>query len=124
MLDNPTDLGYAETMTTTSYTIKSLHYQRNGVGGEGFFYVAFDFKEDGRKHSLIAVMPHRYLEESEAHQIQPEYTYIIDPENLESGWRGDRMGYVLCPWVDANKDAAWPSLYPETAKLFPVKLRG
>lgn len=111
-------------MTKTSYTIKSLDYQRNGVSGEGFFYVTFDFKEEGRKHSLIAILPQKYNEDTETHETQPEYTYVIDPENLESGWRGDRMGYILCPWVNAHENSAWPTLYPEDADIFPVKLEG
>lgn len=111
-------------MTKTSYTIKSLDYQRNGSSGEGFFYVTFDFKEAGRKHSLIAIMPDKYIEERDSYGLQPEYTYVIDPENLESGWRGDRMGHTLCPWVESHREAAWPTLYPEEANVFPVKLWG
>lgn len=106
----------------STYIIKSLNYQRNGVGGESFFQLEFDLIESGQTHSLIAVIPQKYSEAKDDHETQPEYTYVIDPENMRSGWRGDRIGYALCGWVDANQESAWPTLYPEKANVFPVRI--
>lgn len=108
----------------STYIIISLAYQRNGMSGEGFFQVEFVLTEDGRSTALIAVMPDRYDEETEEHSVSPTHTYVINPSDKDSHWRGDRIGSLLCPWVEANRDAAFPSLYPETVSLFPAEVHG
>ena len=107
------------------YTITDIQYQRNGVSGEGFFSVAVDYSETprGQKTHLIAVMPHKYDEVTDTHRTEPEYTYVIDPLNLDSGWRGDNFGRALCGVVDENSNAAFPTLYPEARKVLPIRIK-
>lgn len=107
-------------------TIHALEYNRNGVSGEGFWSVEFDLSETarGEKTRLIAVMPEIYFEEEDAHHTDATRTYVINPGDIRHNYRGDNIGAVLGPWVNANNDAAWPDLYPETKKIFPAKLVG
>lgn len=108
-----------------NYTITDIQYQRNGSSGEGFFSVAVDYSDTprGQKTHLIAIMPQKYDEGTGTYRCEPAYTYVIDPLDLASGWRGDNFGLALCEVVDENSNAAFPDLYPEARKVLPLRIK-
>lgn len=75
---------------TYRYIINEVNSQRNGVSGEGFFVVKFSYMEIekdggiGSRDELMAVMFN-----------DPSRTAIIDPNDLNSHWRGDMFAPTL-----------------------------
>jgi hypothetical protein len=59
-------------------------YHRNGVSGEPFYLIDFTLweEEDEEGIDLLAVMTEKQC-------------YIIDPENINNKFRGDRIGDEL-----------------------------
>lgn len=97
---------------TTQFTIHGLSYQRNGVGGEGFYTVDFFLEEPYESCArLIAVIPASLRTYDMNNGDVP--CFVIDPTNpLESKWRGDTIAAGLIDaglWqrIDADDEARW-----------------
>lgn len=110
-----------ESRPDETMTLLELGYQRNGVSGEGFYHAVFDYQSWGWTTSnrddgsmvfrLHAIIPSEVVEVG-ATEDAKKYTglhrvYVFDPTDLDSHWRGDRMGYNLVPLVKAHTDACW-----------------
>lgn len=73
---------------------KKMFFQRNGIGGEGFFILNFNwFDADGKKgENFVATFSVKKGEEKE---INTETCRVINPNDLSLGWRGDNFGYDI-----------------------------
>lgn len=74
-------------------TINDHEWHRNGVGGAPFFTVAFTLIEDGKPMDLIAIT--RAIDDYTT-DVVSEWM-VIDPTDMHSNWRGDRIGHHLKP---------------------------
>lgn len=69
-------------------TIKEHGFQRNGVGGEGFYYFRISFKDDSSKlREAIATLT---VEDDDPTQFNGSCR-VVTPDNLEDHWRGDNF---------------------------------
>ncbi len=85
-------------------TIKHIKYNRNGVGGEGFYSMVF-FHEDnsGEICRLIAIVNETDIEEY--NDSSYSRVYVISPDEMDCDWRGDTMGeYVINSVKDYCKE--------------------
>ena len=91
-----------------SIKLNTQEYHRNGVGGEGFYTVAFTLTEYNETTELIAVIPSALRDYDLNDGGIP--CYIINPANpLTSKWRGDSilsdlLQEDLWEWIDAEND--------------------
>lgn len=70
--------------------IKKHGYQRNGVGGEGFYYFLITFVDDSnKKREAIATLTVESDENSDLPQKFNGSCRVITPDNLDDHWRGD-----------------------------------
>lgn len=78
--------------------IKSVNYQRNGVAGEGFFAVRFDWKDElGKNRRMIATV---FVDEDEnGDYLGSEYYGVVDIDEPLECWRGDNFVAVLFPAI-------------------------
>ena len=78
-------------MENVLYKLSNLNYQRNGIGGEGFFSIFAELKEYSIKDSVIIT-----FEEDESKRIVIISTCrVVSITNPKSSWRGDNIGYEL-----------------------------
>lgn len=72
--------------------IHGWHYQRNGSGGESFYTVEFTHTDmPGRRMLAIIEAHYRY----EHPEMGWQGTFVIDPADLSSKWRGDVLYHDL-----------------------------
>lgn len=79
-----------------SVKIIEYGYQRNGIGGEGFFYFLISFKSDnGKTRRAIATL----INDTDKNGEYPEKfngsCRVITPNNLADHWRGDNFEYEI-----------------------------
>lgn len=85
-------------MNPMKLTINDHEWHRNGVGGAPFYSIAFTLTEDGRDNELVAIT--RAIGDYETDVISE--WMVIDPDELHSNWRGDRIAHTLKPMMDAR----------------------
>ncbi len=82
-----------EKYSTEECKIKKINYQRNGVGGEGFWSIEFITKEN--KKRLIGIINAEDLRKEDGNTR----FYVVNPKNIFQGWRGDNFGVYLVPII-------------------------
>jgi hypothetical protein len=100
-------------MSDWTITIHEVKFHRNGVGGAPFYTARFDLAEEGETATdLIAIFydPRTGAEAGPWSERDELFgaTAIIDPLNLSSSWRGDRLhdDVVLAARVHPDGKAA------------------
>ncbi len=100
--------------STDCYKINKIDYNRNGIGGEGFYSVDFTFVPKEGEYTdpkltfkMIGIINDDDLEKEDG------YTrfYVVTPKNIFMNWRGDNIGYAIIPglkkwhkdWIDGKK---------------------
>jgi hypothetical protein len=69
--------------------LSKLNYQRNGIGGEGFFSVICTDWNDYKGEFLVTFIT---LEGDEIDSTSCRVVYLKDPKD---SWRGDEMSCIL-----------------------------
>jgi hypothetical protein len=106
------------------YTILSVDYQRNGVSGQGFYDVRFILEQEGDRPQFLAAIiesgsipddavPWRKFGAIKWHIIDGTHTFVIDPMNPTSHWRGDRVGAPILRFL-ARHDGCAHYLYSDS----------
>lgn len=89
----------------SSLKIDSVRYQRNGSGGEGFFAVAFRFRQGQVWTPLVAAV-HTGFGDDDG-KFLPERTCVICPERPEECWDGPAFAPTLIEaCTKAEKDGS------------------
>lgn len=73
--------------------IKSLHYQRNGVAGIGFYQC--EYALDGESGLLATFEP-----SNDDMTIKCETCRAIDPKDLTKAYRGDVVSYEISRYIE------------------------
>lgn len=85
------------------YSLRDFNYHRNGVSGQGFYYLYFIDTEGAHLHAVIPV----FEEDANGMRFEPNQVYVINPLNQEACYRGDRFAAELIPLLKtaiAQKD--------------------
>ena len=96
--------------------LRTIAYHRNGVGGEGFYAIAFSYREDGRSHRMVATV---FGSDDDEHYGQTApctgRVAALDADLAAAGvvgrdgkntWRGDNFEPQLRQWIAAYQHAA------------------
>lgn len=71
--------------------VVSVNYQRNGIAGEGFFAVRFDWKDErGAIRQMIATVFPEYNDDGVT-IVGSEYYGVVDINEPTACWRGDNF---------------------------------
>jgi hypothetical protein len=76
----------------TTYTINKWDSHRNGVGGDPFYLLDLTLTEEGHSVNLLVVLS---TEEQHGSTTQETRCYVINPQDIEDRYRGDRIAYDL-----------------------------
>ena len=107
--------------------LTKIAYHRNGVGGIGFYAVAFRYREGGKNRCMIATVKGSDVAPGEVHPCTGDLTVldavlaaqgIIDyPENR---WRGDDFEPLRRQWIAQWSEDETRRLEMATAALEPA----
>lgn len=106
MIEIPTILRHFEAEDVTIY-VRDVRHHRNGVFGEGFYAVHFQFDDEGTVRELVGIMFGFNPETPETSDWRRR-TAVINAADPSSKWRGDEFAPVLYDtvmWADANRSA-------------------
>lgn len=86
-----------------TYVVLSAQYQRNGVGGLGFF-TGLVRALDGEMVGRILQVTTLFSRDSEATEYDQIPVFVTDPTNLDDKFRGDNFATVAWAVVDTVSD--------------------
>lgn len=81
--------------------VSEIDYQRNGVGGEGFFVVKFVSREGRSAVDLVAIV----FDTHERGRVA-----VINSTDLTAHYRGDMFEDGLREAIAARQDQIWPGV--------------
>jgi len=75
--------------------VHQVDYHRNGISGIGFYSVSYDWADyDGVERRMLAT-----VEMNPDHYWDRERVRVIDIDEPETSWRGDRMADIIIHMV-------------------------
>lgn len=78
--------------------IREIDYQRNGISGEGFFQIIFDWNdldENGSESGTGFIATFKSKECRALDHVDIPSTRVISPMDFHNAWRGDNFGYGI-----------------------------
>lgn len=72
--------------------IKSLHFQRNGVGGENFYACYFSMKDGKSFPNMLATFQTTTLDDTD---IIRSSCRVVNLNDINSSWRGDEISDAI-----------------------------
>lgn len=83
-------------MNKLNIKILEYGYQRNGIGGEGFYYFKITFKDGNRNpRTAIATLYNDTDNKGDHPEKFNGSCRVITPDNLDEHWRGDNFEYEI-----------------------------
>lgn len=90
----------------TRCRVTEIDYQRNGVGGQGFWVLRFQCSESPEA-PLVGIVFDYDPEDPNPSEYYNPATAVLSPDDLTRHWRGDNFNEGLRDAIAARRETIW-----------------